>query len=143
MQNYKMSTKLSSLKFYRLLKKTTTCTMCLKRFTGAKAKPETKKSIKDNDPFCKLFLWVNYFWYPLIIYFWTIIFLVAPYSQSAKDQQRLYVWGMAEHGALGDLKIRSRENRIRFIYRPVRLKFAYSHKVRKNCISCIWFYFFS
>jgi len=54
---------------------------------------------------------------------------VAPYSESPKDQQRLYVWGMAEHGALGDLKIRSRERQIQFIYRPVRLRFSYSHKV--------------
>lgn len=57
---------------------------------------------------------------------------MAPYSESAKDQQRLYVWGMAEHGALGDLKIRSRERYIQFIYRPVRLRFAYSHKVKKT-----------
>lgn len=54
---------------------------------------------------------------------------MVPYSNSPKDQQRLYVWGMAEHGALGDLKIRSRERNIQFIYRPVRMRFAYSHKV--------------
>lgn len=62
-------------------------------------------------------------------YFVYFILAVAPYSSSPKDQQRLYVWGMAEHGALGDLKIRSRERNIQFIYRPVRLRFAYSHKV--------------
>ncbi|XP_050541875.1 RCC1-like G exchanging factor-like protein isoform X2 [Daktulosphaira vitifoliae] len=54
---------------------------------------------------------------------------LAPYSKSPNDQQRLYVWGMAEHGALGDLKIRSREKKITFLYRPVRLRFAYSHKI--------------
>lgn len=55
---------------------------------------------------------------------------MTPYSASPKDQQRLYVWGMAEHGALGDLRIRSRERQINFIYRPVRLRFSYSHKVK-------------
>ncbi|XP_050060125.1 RCC1-like G exchanging factor-like protein isoform X3 [Aphis gossypii] len=82
------------------LLKKTSCALCSKRCFGVKINPE------DVDPF------------------------MAPYSESPKDQQRLYVWGMAEHGALGDLKIRSRERQIQFIYRPVRLRFSYSHKIK-------------
>ncbi|XP_050432299.1 RCC1-like G exchanging factor-like protein [Adelges cooleyi] len=55
---------------------------------------------------------------------------MTPYSSSPNDQQRLYTWGMAEHGALGDLRIRSRERKITFIYRPVRMRFAYSHQIK-------------
>uniref|UniRef100_A0A2S2QI70 Williams-Beuren syndrome chromosomal region 16 n=1 Tax=Sipha flava TaxID=143950 RepID=A0A2S2QI70_9HEMI len=77
----------------------TNCSVCSKRYSDVKVKS------KDVDPF------------------------MVPYSNSPKDQQRLYVWGMAEHGALGDLKIRSRERNIQFIYRPVRMRFAYSHKI--------------
>ncbi|XP_060852044.1 RCC1-like G exchanging factor-like protein [Rhopalosiphum padi] len=82
------------------LLKKTSCTLCSKRYFGVNVKPD------DVDPF------------------------MVPYSESPKDQQRLYVWGMAEHGALGDLKIRSRERQIQFIYRPVRLRFSYSHKIK-------------
>jgi len=81
--------------------KRTICTVCSKRYVGS-----TNVKSEDLDQF------------------------MTPYSASPKDQQRLYVWGMAEHGALGDLKIRSRERQIQFIYRPVRLRFSYSHKIK-------------
>jgi len=116
-----MSSKLSS-KLFKLLKKTN-CALCSKRYVGVNVKPE------NVDPFSKMNImkFINLFLY----YYFKYLFFstVAPYSESPKDQQRLYVWGMAEHGALGDLKIRSRERQIQFIYRPVRLRFSYSHKV--------------
>jgi len=115
-----MYSKLSS-KLFNLLKKTS-CELCSKRYVGVNVKPE------NIDPFSKMHMKsIN----KCLNYYFKYLFFptVAPYSESPKDQQRLYVWGMAEHGALGDLKIRSRERQIQFIYRPVRLRFSYSHKV--------------
>lgn len=105
-------------KLFHLLKKTT-CKICDKRFTSIKA--ETK----NENPFSKMNIYFIWQIYTQVYFFYS----VKPYSESPKDQPRLYVWGMAEHGALGDLKIRSREHKITFIYRPVRLRFSYSHKV--------------
>lgn len=92
--------------------------------------PELRPNVKIMIPLVSHFHESLYFTSAFLnLCIFNFLLLVVPYSESAKDQQRLYVWGMAEHGALGDLKIRSRENRIQFIYRPVRLKFAYSYKV--------------
>jgi len=116
-----MSSKLAS-KLFKLLKKTS-CALCSERSIGVNVKPE------NVDPFSKMHI-TKFIDLSLSYYFKYFFFsIVAPYSESPKDQQRLYVWGMAEHGALGDLKIRSRERQIQFIYRPVRLRFSYSHKV--------------
>lgn len=61
-----------------------------------------------------------------IFYYYVVDF---DFKQSDPRAQRLYVWGCADHGALGELKVRSRKNRLSFIHRPVRKQFAYTQQV--------------
>ncbi|XP_065218317.1 RCC1-like G exchanging factor-like protein [Planococcus citri] len=50
-------------------------------------------------------------------------------SRSDPKEQRLYVWGLAELGALGEIKIRSQKNKQKFTHRPIRKIFAFSHRI--------------
>ncbi|XP_033209624.1 RCC1-like G exchanging factor-like protein [Belonocnema kinseyi] len=51
------------------------------------------------------------------------------YPVGQEDDRRIYVWGLAEHGALGTIdRVRTIDN-ISFIPKPSRLKFGETHKV--------------
>lgn len=56
-------------------------------------------------------------------------------SRSDPKAQRLYVWGLAELGALGEIKIRSKKRKTKFVHRPVRKIFAFSHKVSEYLLN--------
>ncbi|XP_029678049.1 RCC1-like G exchanging factor-like protein [Formica exsecta] len=50
------------------------------------------------------------------------------YPVSQEDTRRVYVWGLAEHGALGEVKA-LRKNTISYLSKPKRLQFAEQYKV--------------
>ncbi|XP_011632471.1 RCC1-like G exchanging factor-like protein isoform X1 [Pogonomyrmex barbatus] len=50
------------------------------------------------------------------------------YPISQENDRRVYVWGLAEHGALGEPKI-LKKNKISYISKPKRSFFAEQHKV--------------
>ena len=58
-----------------------------------------------------------------------MIWAVFQYPVSQEDERRVYVWGLAEHGALGTIdRVRKIDN-ISFIPKPSRLSFGETHKV--------------
>ncbi|CAL7941709.1 unnamed protein product [Xylocopa violacea] len=59
----------------------------------------------------------------------TKILPVFQYPTSNERDHRVYVWGMAEHGALGTLKSVKYENGVSYIPRPKRLVFGEKHDV--------------
>lgn len=56
------------------------------------------------------------------------MFTVFQYPVSQEDTRRVYVWGLAEHGALGEVKA-LRKNTISYLSKPKRLQFAEQYKV--------------
>lgn len=50
------------------------------------------------------------------------------YPISQEDTRRVYVWGLAEHGALGEVT-KLRRNQVAYLSKPKRLSFAERHKV--------------
>ena len=58
---------------------------------------------------------------------------VFQYPVSNERDHRVYVWGMAEHGALGTLKSTWHEKGISFVPRPKRLAFGEIHDVTDIC----------
>lgn len=57
------------------------------------------------------------------------VFIVFQYPISKRGDHRVYVWGMAEHGALGTLKSPLVEKGISYISKPQRLTFGETHEV--------------
>lgn len=55
------------------------------------------------------------------------MFTVFHYPISQKDDYRVYVWGLASHGALGEPKVLKKD--ISCLAKPKRLSFAEQHKV--------------
>lgn len=58
---------------------------------------------------------------------------VFQYPVSNERDHRVYVWGLAEHGALGTLKSMSYEKGISYCARPKRLSFAEIYNVTNIC----------
>ncbi|KAG5340041.1 RCC1L protein, partial [Acromyrmex charruanus] len=50
------------------------------------------------------------------------------YPISRENDRRVYVWGLAEHGALGEPRA-LKKNRISYLLKPKRLSFAEQHRV--------------
>ena len=50
------------------------------------------------------------------------------YPISQEDTRRVYVWGLAEHGALGETGA-LQKNKISYLSKPKRVSFAERHKV--------------
>ncbi|XP_071627964.1 RCC1-like G exchanging factor-like protein isoform X3 [Temnothorax longispinosus] len=55
-------------------------------------------------------------------------FPIFQYPISQEDDRRVYVWGLAEHGALGELRA-LRKNNVSYLSKPKRLSFAERYKV--------------
>ena len=56
--------------------------------------------------------------------------LVFQYPISEVGERRIYVWGLAEHGALGTLGRTKKDEDVNYIPKPSRLYFGEHHKVR-------------
>ncbi|XP_043267234.1 RCC1-like G exchanging factor-like protein [Venturia canescens] len=55
--------------------------------------------------------------------------IVFQYATSQEDYRRVYVWGLAEHGALGTLGKTRIVDDVAYIGKPSRLYFGEKHKV--------------
>jgi hypothetical protein len=56
---------------------------------------------------------------------------VFQYASTSQPKWRVYVWGVAEHGALGvNLQLKKSRAPISYLPKPVRTHFAEQHKVR-------------
>lgn len=53
---------------------------------------------------------------------------VFQYPISDEDDRRVYVWGFAQHGALGEAKV-IKKDRASYTMKPQRLSFGEKHKV--------------
>lgn len=70
----------------------------------------------------------NKYRYCLIIF--VVPLAVFQYPISQEDDRRVYVWGLASHGALGEAKaLRKKPDAVSYIERPRRLSFAERYKV--------------
>lgn len=92
------------------------------------AKRNASIEIREDNPQGTIFHNIDPFFniIKLIHYFSRVEILS---SRSDSKEQRLYVWGLAELGALGEIKIRSQRAKGRLVHRPIRKIFAFSHRV--------------
>jgi hypothetical protein len=66
-----------------------------------------------------------------IIHWYNYLTQVFQYASSSQPKWRVYVWGVAEHGALGvNLQLKKSRKPISYLQKPVRTHFAEQHKVK-------------
>ena len=68
------------------------------------------------------------------LYSYHFVSSVFQYAGTSQPKWRVYVWGAADHGALGvNLQLKKGRSPISYLQKPVRTHFAEQHKVKSSC----------
>ena len=71
---------------------------------------------------------------PPTLHWYHLLSSVFQYTGTSQPKWRVYVWGAADHGALGvNLQLKKGRSPISYLQKPVRTHFAEQHKVKSSC----------